>query len=121
MGSLEALGKVADLAGAEALLSEPAAPVVLVPARGELEGVAPGMGTLGVMLPATPLHHLLCERFGGVLVMTSGNLSGEPQVIGNDEARGKLSGFVDGFLIHDREIARQHKCNLRQLNIFCGK
>ncbi|MBL9057686.1 MAG: carbamoyltransferase HypF, partial [Rhodobacteraceae bacterium] len=91
-----------------ALLGDPAAPVVLVPSRGVLpEAVAPGMADLGVMLPYTPLHHLLLEAFGGVLVMTSGNLSGEPQVIGNDEAREKLAGFADGFLCHDRDIARR--------------
>jgi hydrogenase maturation protein HypF len=90
------------------LLRDPAAPVVLVPARGTLpEEVAPGMASLGVMLPYTPLHHLLLAAFGGLLVMTSGNLSGEPQVIGNDEARAKLSGFADAFLMHDRDIARR--------------
>lgn len=109
------MGREADLAavavlGAEALalLRDPAAPVVLVPSRGVLpEEVAPGMADLGVMLPYTPLHHLLLQAFGGVLVMTSGNLSGEPQVIGNDEAREKLAGFADGFLMHDRDIARR--------------
>jgi len=109
------MGREADLAAvavleeaALELLRDPAAPVVLVPSRGVLpEGVAPGMADLGVMLPYTPLHHLLLEAFGGVLVMTSGNLSGEPQVIGNDEAREKLAGFADGFLCHDRDIARR--------------
>lgn len=109
------MGREADLAAvavlgeeALALLRDPAAPVVLVPSRGALpEGVAPGMADLGVMLPYTPLHHLLLQAFGGVLVMTSGNLSGEPQVIGNDEAREKLAGFADGFLMHDRDIARR--------------
>ncbi len=65
------------------------------------------MVQLGVMLPYTPLHHLLLDAFGGVLVMTSGNLSGEPQVVGNAEAREKLSGFADAFLMHDRDIARR--------------
>ncbi len=109
------MGREADLAAVAvlepatlALLGDPAAPVVLVPSRGVLpEAVAPGMADLGVMLPYTPLHHLLLEAFGGVLVMTSGNLSGEPQVIGNDEAREKLAGFADGFLCHDRDIARR--------------
>ncbi len=59
------------------------------------------------MLPYTPLHHLLLDAFGGPLVMTSGNLSGEPQVIGNDEARAKLGAFADAFLMHDRDIARR--------------
>jgi hydrogenase maturation protein HypF len=89
-------------------LRDPAAPVVLARSHGRLpEDVAPGMRSLGVMLPYTPLHHLLLAAFGGALVMTSGNLSGEPQVIGNAEARAKLSGFADGFLLHDREILRR--------------
>jgi len=93
---------------ARAALREAAAPVVLMPSRGALpEAVAPGIDSLGVMLPYTPLHHLLMDAFGGILVMTSGNLSGEPQVIGNAEAREKLAGFADGFLMHDREIARR--------------
>lgn len=91
-----------------ALLAEAAAPIVLAPTRGALpKGVAPGVGLIGVMLPYTPLHHLLLDAFGGPLVMTSGNLSGEPQVIGNDEAREKLAAFADGFLMHDRDIARR--------------
>nr|WP_156790699.1 carbamoyltransferase HypF [Rhodobacter sp. SW2] len=90
------------------LLRGAAAPVAVVRSLGKLpEAVAPGMATLGVMLPYTPLHHLLIDGFGGTLVMTSGNLSGEPQVIGNDEAREKLSGFADAFLLHDREIVRR--------------
>lgn len=90
------------------ILRDPAAPVVLMPSLGRLpDAVAPGMNTLGVMLPYTPLHHLLMDAFAGPLVMTSGNLSGEPQVIDNDEARRKLSAFADAFLMHDREIARR--------------
>jgi hydrogenase maturation protein HypF len=103
------LQAVADLTPADlALLTGAAAPIVLATSRNVLPlAVAHGMGNLGVMLPATPLHHLLMDAFGGVLVMTSGNLSGEPQVIGNDEARQKLSSFADGFLMHDRDIARR--------------
>jgi hydrogenase maturation protein HypF len=90
------------------LMRDPAAPIVLVRGTGALpESVAPGMARLGVMLPATPLHHLLLDALGGPLVMTSGNLSGEPQVIGNAEARAKLGAFVDGFVMHDRDIARR--------------
>ena len=109
MGHEAVLSTVAELAAADlALLRDPAAPIVLVPSRGRLpDGVAPGMTELGVMLPYTPLHILLLDAFCGVLVMTSGNLSGEPQVIGNDEARQKLSGFADAFLMHDRDIARR--------------
>ncbi|MFC5736704.1 carbamoyltransferase HypF [Sinirhodobacter huangdaonensis] len=103
---LAAIVEVSD--AAVAALRDAAAPVVLMPARGTLpEVVAPGIDSLGVMLPYTPLHHLLLDAFGGVLVMTSGNLSGEPQVIGNAEAREKLAAFADGFLMHDREIARR--------------
>ncbi|MBD3788532.1 MAG: carbamoyltransferase HypF, partial [Sphingomonadales bacterium] len=108
MGPEAALAGIVDLSPAAlAALSAPAAPVVLCPARADLPGIAPGIDQFGVMLPYTPLHHLLLAAFGGVLVMTSGNLSGEPQVVGNDEARAKLAVFADGFLMHDREIARR--------------
>jgi hydrogenase maturation protein HypF len=109
MGHEPALAKVAELSPAALkLLCDPAAPIVLAPSRGVLpDEVAPGMAELGVMLPYTPLHMLLLDAFGGVLVMTSGNLSGEPQVIHNDEAREKLGAFADAFLMHDRDIARR--------------
>ena len=94
---------------AEALLGDPAAPIVLLEADKHSlpEQIAPGQGNLGWMLPYTPLHHLLLDKFKGPLVMTSGNLSGEPQVIGNQEARDKLGAFADAFLMHDRDIARR--------------
>ena len=86
----------------------PAAPIVLLQgAQGVAPSVAPGQASLGWMLPATPLHVLLMRAFGGPLVMTSGNLSGEPQVIANQEARQKLATFSDAYLMHDREIARR--------------
>lgn len=92
-----------------ALLVSAAAPIVLIDRKGAglPEEVAPGQGKLGWMLPYTPLHHLLLARLEGPIVMTSGNLSGEPQVIGNDEARAKLGAFADGFVMHDRDIARR--------------
>ncbi len=91
------------------LLADHAAPIVLLPKAGEPlpDDLAPGLSVIGWMVPYTPLHHILLDAFGGPLVMTSGNLSGEPQVIGNDEARAKLSGFADAFLMHDRDIARR--------------
>jgi len=94
---------------AAALLRDPAAPIVLLDKAGTPlpEALAPGQGTLGWMLPHTPLHHLLLAAFDGPLVMTSGNLSGEPQVIGNDAARDKLAPFADAFVMHDRDIARR--------------
>ncbi|WP_437197349.1 carbamoyltransferase HypF [Roseovarius sp. MS2] len=110
MGTLAMIRAVCAVSEEEtALLRDPAAPIVLLRKRAEVlpEAVAPGQAVLGWMLPYTPLHHLLIAEFGGPLVMTSGNLSGEPQVIGNEEAREKLGGFVDAFLIHDRVIARR--------------
>jgi hydrogenase maturation protein HypF len=95
---------------AEALLAGPAAPIVLLPRRAGVvvpEALAPGQDHLGVMLPATPLHHLLLEAFGGPLVMTSGNRGGEPQVIDNDAARERLGGLAQGFVMHDRAIVNR--------------
>jgi hydrogenase maturation protein HypF len=95
---------------AEALLAGPAAPIVLLPRRAGVvvpEALAPGQDHLGVMLPATPLHHLLLEAFGGPLVMTSGNRGGEPQVIDNEAARERLGGLAQGFVMHDRAIVNR--------------
>jgi hydrogenase maturation protein HypF len=66
--------------------------------------VAPGQKTLGFMLPYTPLHHLILKRMNRPIVLTSGNLSDEPQCIDNDEAREKLGKIADYFLLHNREI-----------------
>ena len=110
MGTMEMIAAHAAVSGAEAaLLADPAAPIVLLARAGAPlpEAVAPGQPTLGWMLPYTPLHHLLMAAVGRPLVMTSGNLSGEPQVIGNAEARDKLGAFADAFLMHDREIVRR--------------
>lgn len=91
-----------------AALSSSAAPIVLLAHQSTLpDALAPGQDRLGWMLPYTPLHHLLLDTVKRPLVMTSGNLSGEPQVIGNDEAVEKLGGFADGILSHNRDIARR--------------
>jgi hydrogenase maturation protein HypF len=67
--------------------------------------VAPGNPFLGIMLPYTPLHHLLLRAMDGVpLVMTSGNRSEEPMAYEDDEAIGSLGGIADLFLTHDRPI-----------------
>ena len=66
--------------------------------------VAPGNQYFGVMLPYTPLHHLLLEHDFIALVMTSGNLSEEPICLDNDEAFRRLKGIADYFLVHNREI-----------------
>ena len=94
----------------EALLASAAAPIVVVDALHAstvAAGVAPGLTTLGAMLPNTPLHHLVLRRMGRPIVLTSGNLSDEPQCIGNDEAKERLGGIADWFLFHDRDIARR--------------
>jgi hydrogenase maturation protein HypF len=69
--------------------------------------VAPGCDTLGVMLPSSGLHHLLAAYLEGPLVVTSGNVSDEPIVINEHQARSRLSGIADAFLSHDREIHRR--------------
>ena len=102
-------------AAERALLASPAAPIVLLRRRqgdGEcFAGVAPGSAALGVMLPASPLHHLLARRFAGPLVATSGNPSGEPLCTAVAEAVERLGAeapvpVADAFLVHDRPIAR---------------
>jgi len=91
----------------EDLLTSPQSPIVLMKWREEssvsLE-VAPNLRFLGVMLPYTPVHHILLRDTGLPLVMTSGNLSEEPIARDNDEALRRLSGIADYFLIHDRDI-----------------
>jgi hydrogenase maturation protein HypF len=73
--------------------------------RGIAEGVAPGNPYLGVMLPYTPLHHLLLHRLDGMpLVMTSGNRSDEPIAYEDADAVERLAGIADLFLVHDRPI-----------------
>ena len=107
---LATVARFAEPSAAEAaLLAGPEGPIVLLEAAGEAlaPAVAPGQWALGWLLPPTPLHHLLLEAFGGPLVMTSGNRAGEPQAIGHAEARSQLGPFVDGFLLHDRTIARR--------------
>jgi hydrogenase maturation protein HypF len=98
-------------AAAEALLAAPEAPIVLLPklANSKLqiaEGVAPGNPNLGVMLPYTPLHHLLLRELGFPIVATSGNLSDEPICTDEQEAMTRLGHIADAFLVHDRPIAR---------------
>jgi hydrogenase maturation protein HypF len=94
-------------APAQAALEGPEAPIVLLPSRGLLpEGLNPGLRDLGVMLPYTPLHHLLLRAVGRPLVMTSGNRSGMPVCYRNDEALERLSGVADGFVMHNLVIAR---------------
>ncbi|MEW6034121.1 MAG: carbamoyltransferase HypF [Chloroflexota bacterium] len=91
----------------EALLTSPHSPIVLLRWRPESDvckAVAPGLKYLGVMLPYTPLHHMLLRDTGLPLVMTSGNLSEEPIAKDNDEASRRLKHIADYFLRHNRDI-----------------
>lgn len=91
----------------EALLESEARPIVLLPKRSEKlpEAVAPKNPNLGVMLPSTPLQHMLLEdpRLS-VVVMTSGNLSGHPIVIDNHTAIEQLGAIADYFVLNNRDI-----------------
>jgi hydrogenase maturation protein HypF len=107
--SIEAARAIVDLTPkAAALLESRARPIVLAPAKLDLPGVAPGNRELGVMLPYAPLHHLLFDAGAPeILVMTSANRSSEPIAYREPEARAKLEGIADGFLIGERPIARR--------------
>jgi len=108
---LDTIRRYCNLTSAEAdLLRSPEAPIVLLSADGleKLpEGIAPGLNTVGFMLPYTPLHLLITRQIDRPLVMTSGNISDEPQVTSLDTARIGLRGIADAMLMHDREIANR--------------
>lgn len=118
VADLAAAERLVELGGhARALLAAPQAPIVLAPAAhsahalGIADSVAPGNGHIGVMLPYTPLHHLLLagrpDDVGAeftALVMTSGNLADEPICTQPEQAEHALAGIVDAWLHHDRPI-----------------
>jgi hydrogenase maturation protein HypF len=115
---LDVIGRYAEVGPAAAdALTSPAAPILLLPAvangvaraadAGLAPLVAPGQATLGFMLPYSPLHHLLLQDWDRPLVMTSGNLSDEPQCTDNADARSRLLGLADCALLHDREIVNR--------------
>jgi hydrogenase maturation protein HypF len=94
-------------AAAVAALTDLGRPIVIAPRRagaGVAPGVAPGLVDLGVLLPYSPLHHLVLVGVERPLVMTSGNLSDEPIAHEDDDARARLSPLVDAVLSHDRPI-----------------
>lgn len=109
---LEVIRRYARVSALEAEhLRSPAAPILLLepcpqaPGVAPLApGIAPGQHRLGFMLPYSPLHHLLLADWERPLVMTSGNLSDEPQCIDNEEALCRLVGIADYYLLHDRPI-----------------
>ena len=100
----------------ERLLRSPEAPIVLLRRRADSAlrtphsalpfSLAPGNPNLGVMLPYTPLHHLLLSALGFPVVATSGNLHDEPICTDEHEALERLSGIADLFLVHNRPIVR---------------
>jgi hydrogenase maturation protein HypF len=90
-------------------------PIVVLERRPGAElapSLAPGLTSVGIMLAYTPLHLLLLEEVGRPLVMTSGNQSDEPIATGLDEARVRLGGIADAFLLHDREIVARYDDSL---------
>jgi hydrogenase maturation protein HypF len=124
---------VADVISAESLchidererrlLNSPRRPIVLLRKRAGAtiaNAVAPGNPYLGVMLPYTPLHHLLLRKMGDIpLVMTSGNRSDEPIAYEDDDARRRLAGIADVFLTHDRPI--HVRCDDSVTRVVAGK
>jgi hydrogenase maturation protein HypF len=110
MPSLEAARRYAVVSEEEAaVLRSTASPIVLLtpnPGTDLARNVAESSPFVGVMLPYSPLHHLLLTALGYPVVATSGNVSDEPICIDNGEARERLGGIADYFLMHDRPIAR---------------
>ena len=110
--SVDAVREVCELSPLEErLLASPEAPIVLLRRRPDqevvaAEVVAPGNPHLGVMLPCTPLHHLLLRDLGFPVVATSGNITDEPICTDAEEALQRLRGIADCFLVHDRPIRR---------------
>lgn len=104
----------------EVLLLSTARPIVLAPAKVELAGVAPEHHELGVMLPYTPLQHLLFAAGApDVLVMTSANRSSEPIAYEDGDALERLAGIADAFLIGERPIARRVDDSVARAGV-CG-
>lgn len=102
----------------EAALNSHRAPIVLLKKREEAPEFISENQDIGVMLPYTPLHHLLMEGFD-CLVMTSANLSDCPVIKDNSEALEQLKGIADGFLLHDRDIVT--RCDDSLIRLFRGK
>ncbi len=104
---------------AEALMNSVARPIVLAHAKAELPGVAPDNDELGVMLPYTPLHHLLFAAGApDILVMTSANRSNEPIAYKEEDALQQLGDIADGFLIGERPIARRVDDSVTRAGVF---
>ncbi len=108
-GSLAQIKQVCYVSELEAeLLRSPQSPIVLLKAKinSLAPSVAPGNPYIGIMLPYTPLHHLLMAELSGPVVATSGNLADEPICTEEKEAIARLGNIADLFLVHNRPIAR---------------
>lgn len=107
---LDVAASVVHLSDSErSVLGSIHAPIVLARRRDDgliSPSVAPGNDTLGVMLPTTPLHHLVCRRVGRPMVATSGNRTDEPIAIDDGEAIERLAHIADAFVTHDRPVER---------------
>ncbi|MFA5983717.1 MAG: carbamoyltransferase HypF [Methylococcaceae bacterium] len=105
--NIDMIAQYAEVGELDALaLQDKAAPIVLLAAQGAklATDVAPGDDKLGFMLPYTPLHSLLLQELAYPIVLTSGNISDEPQCISNQDGYEKLLGIADYWLLHNRDI-----------------
>lgn len=119
---LDAVRACCELDDVEAaLLTSPRRPAVILRRRPDCDiarSVSLDNPTLGVLLPYTPLHHLILDDVDTALVMTSGNVSEEPICTGIDEAEDRLAQIADGFLHHDREILQ--RCDDSVFRVIAG-
>jgi hydrogenase maturation protein HypF len=110
LGAARALARVSDREAA--LLTSPERPIVVLERRKGApiaDAVSPGLSSVALMLPYTPLHFLLLDAVDGIpLVMTSGNVSQEPIATSNEQARIGLAAIADVLLLHDREIVARY-------------
>ena len=121
--SSSALAEMAALNDAErAALRSPLRPIVLMPKSSTAAlapSIAPGLREVGLLLPYSPLHHLLAADFGGPLVATSANLSGEPVLTDAESVEKRLGAVADAFLHHNRPIRRPADDSV--FRVFDGK
>ena len=107
---LELVNQLGDLDDYEKqLIRSPLRPIVLVRKRANSflnEAIAPDLNEVGLMLPYSPLHHLLADGYGAPLIATSANLSGEPVLTNENDVETRLSQIADAFLHHNRPIRR---------------